>query len=516
MNKAFSVGLAAMVFLVGCSTSRQSKVGGTWYVSNENVVLRSAPSEFAVPVANLPYKESVVVTEDVRVALPYAGEKKFDENLVPLWVKVKAGGKTGYVPETALVSDWLVANQDPNADMSPEGIETVAKRGFSEDEEDAEGSGMLGAAGQGGLAKTGDLPALMKIVDAHRAPVDADVSKFISDGSMKSRPASPTVINKAGPGVVGSFVKGARQTLAQSVSVTTAIATQNDNSAGGALVSGLGGLVADALYSETGPVQEYLVGKVIASRVVPTHPVVPANDPRSVYVKQVGTALAYASNVPTAYKGYHFILQDSPEVNAFAVPGGFVFITTAMLDFLKNEDELAAILGHEMGHMELGHGMKAVDNEKILKLFNNVKKIVDIRKPKTEQVATAGQANGDGSLVIGTLIDDLLNDTLKKADEIYNEMTAAIRNGYSVELESQADWRALQLTSAVGYDPKALYVVLERFKEFKGSYGGAAYPTERSADILKYLKGLGLESIATKGRDVRVARYQQAVKKAVK
>ena len=93
-------------------------------------------------------------------------------------------------------------------------------------------------------------------------------------------------------------------------------------------------------------------------------------------------------------------------------------------------------------------------------------------------------------------------------------MLTSIRNGYGVEIESQADWRSLQLCARLGYDTKALYEVLERFKEAKGSYGGASYPAERGSDILKYRQQLGYaDSGAASGRAVRASRYAAAIRK---
>lgn len=57
---------------------------------------------------------------------------------------------------------------------------------------------------------------------------------------------------------------------------------------------------------------------------------------------------------------YTFYILDTPEINAFAVPGGFVFITKGALKILSNEAELAGILAHEIAHVELGHGLEAI------------------------------------------------------------------------------------------------------------------------------------------------------------
>lgn len=99
------------------------------------------------------------------------------------------------------------------------------------------------------------------------------------------------------------------------------------------------------------------------------------------------------------------------------------------------------------------------------------------------------------------------------ADEIFGKLTTSIRNGYGIEMESQADWRSVQFSKALGYETKALYDVLERFKAEKGTYGGASYPAERGADVLKYREGFCCkDGDGASGRAARVARYNEAVR----
>ena len=70
----------------------------------------------------------------------------------------------------------------------------------------------------------------------------------------------------------------------------------------------------------------------------------------------------------------------------------------------------------------------------------------------------------------------------------------------------------MQFAKTLGYDTKALYDVLERFKAEKGSYGGANYPAERGADVLKYREGLGCsDGDGASGRAARAERYKAAV-----
>lgn len=73
------------------------------------------------------------------------------------------------------------------------------------------------------------------------------------------------------------------------------------------------------------------------------------------YVALVGLTVALESDRPETFKGYRFGIVNSPDINAFAAPGGFIFVTTGALKLMENEDELAGVLSHEIGHVNLRH-----------------------------------------------------------------------------------------------------------------------------------------------------------------
>ena len=494
MNKMKSYGMAALALVVaGCATNEPKfngpKPGETWYVSTERATVRQSPSELSPAVKTLSYKDAVPVEKDVRVAPPFAGDRKlFPEDLIPGWVQMTGGG---YLAVPSLASEWLINNQNPDEQISAEGM-TAAKRGFSESENDAELASMRGAAGAGKASAVAD-PAAVERVLANKIPAsDEAIASFIREGGLKGSPVKPEVLKIEKPGTGASLLAGTRKLGAAGLGAVADAAGQGEGE-GARLVSSAGKTASGLVYSEIGPVQEFQLGRAVAARVLPLYPTLSNDDPRSVYVNTLGHAIAAASNDPMPYGGYIFVTLESDEVNAFAVPGGFVFVTTGMLKFLNDEDELAAILGHEMGHMELRHGMRAVGTEKILKLFSMLKEL--------------GEGNGQGG-------ENILAAQVKSlVDEVFEKMFTSVRNGYGIETESQADWRSIQLSATLGYDTKALYDVLERFKSTKGSYGGASYPAERGADVLKYRGQLGFGDASAAGRDVRAARYRTAVGK---
>lgn len=487
--RAVLIGVAG--FIVGCSSGPKfngPKPGETWYVSTERAIVRQSPSELSPAVKTLAYKDPVAVAKDVRVSPPFTGDRKlFPEELIPGWVQLKGGG---YLAVPGLARDWLIANQNPAEEISAEGM-TVAKRGFSESEDEVELTSMRGAAGAGKAAAKADPAAVARVLAAYKPMSDAERAEFIRAGGLQGNPVKPEVLQIEGPSAGTSLLAGTQKLGAVGLGVVADAAGRSEGE-GAKLVSAAGKTASGLVYSEIGPVQEFQLGRAVAARVLPLYPVLPQNDPRTVYLNKLGHAIVAASNDPMPYHGYCFVMLDSEEVNAFAVPGGFVFVTTGMLKFLKDEDELAAILGHEMGHIELRHGMRAVGTEKILRLFSLLKEL--------------GSAKEQGSAQ-----DLLVAQVRQLVDEVFEKMFTSVRNGYGIETESQADWRSIQLSHALGYDTKALYEILERFKATKGSYGGASYPAERGKDVLKYRQQLGCPDGAVSGRDVRAARYKAAV-----
>lgn len=508
MRKMTLIVLASAV-AVAVAFADDPKAGETWRVSTETLTMREKPDGLSSALATLKYNDAAEVVTTCRFAVPFGGDtEKFPETLLPLWIKVKADGKTGYLPFPSLASEWLMGNQNPNEAISADGT-LAAKRGFSESENDValasmrgfsesengEMAAMRGAAGKGQASAKADPEAVTKVLAERVDMSDAEVAAFISAGGLaKSDPRQLKEEKVEEEGFFGGFMKTTRKASASGLGFASKLAgsVAGDDKLVGAAASA-GKITSGLIYSEVGPVQEYQLGCVVASRILPLYKPLPQSDPRSVYVRTLGATLAAVSNDPMPYHGYMFLTVQSDEVNAFAVPGGFVFVTTGMLKFLKDEDELSAILGHEMGHMELRHGMKSVGKESVLKLFSLMK-----------EVATS-------------TVDDEASDAARQqltalADELFGKLTTSIRNGYGIEMESQADWRSIQFSKVLGYETRALYDVLERFKAEKGTYGGASYPAERGADVLKYREGFGCrDGDGASGRAARTARYRSAV-----
>ena len=257
---------------------------------------------------------------------------------------------------------------------------------------------------------------------------------------------------------------------------------------------GLLGMLMDTAESAggMGPVEEYFIGRKITARVIDEYPPVENKDELVRYVNRVGATVALASTAPYLYRPYIFIVGESDQINAFAAPGGIIVITTGMLKFLKNEDELAVILGHEIAHVELHHGVKSVGNEKMIKLLNGI------------ATFAAGSATSGPSGLKKMAMDKLM-------EFVMNTLMDKMRNGYGVELESEADTRGIELALNAGYYAPEMTILIKRFKEITGSYGGASYPEKRALLADAHIKSLPGSEDNPERISIREKRYLKIV-----
>ncbi len=100
--------------------------------------------------------------------------------------------------------------------------------------------------------------------------------------------------------------------------------------------------------------RESKVGKKVASQVERQMTLIPPGDRRAVYVDEIGRRIAERNN-PWGAEFSFGVIEDGRMINAFALPGGRIYITTGMLNRLDNEAELAAVLAHEVAHVSQRH-----------------------------------------------------------------------------------------------------------------------------------------------------------------
>jgi predicted Zn-dependent protease len=196
--------------------------------------------------------------------------------------------------------------------------------------------------------------------------------------------------------------------------------------------------------------EEYYVGRAVAARLTYTYPLY-RTARLTEYLNLIGQSIALHTDKPTTFGGYHFALLDSSEVNAFACPGGIILITRGMVSSVKSEDELAAVLAHEIAHIIHRDGIAAIQSsrwsEALLVIGSNAAK----------------EFGPKDTAKLVSLFEGSIDDVFK----------TLVVNGYGRDQEKAADSSALGYLSAAGYDPQALTGYLKRLEQGgKGSKSG--------------------------------------------
>jgi predicted Zn-dependent protease len=199
------------------------------------------------------------------------------------------------------------------------------------------------------------------------------------------------------------------------------------------------GSVTAVALNEINLADEYLIGRDVAASVLTRYAVWNANPAFTSYVNLICQSIVINSPRPVAFNGYHAAILDSAEVNAFASPGGHIFITRGLLEAAKSEDALASVIAHEIAHIQLSHGLRAI------------------------------QSNRD-------LQDWLSQFTLSGARTITDRLNA----GFSRVQEFDADITALSLLAASGYNPRSLPEMLKELDRIQGSRSGGFNNTHPS------------------------------------
>jgi predicted Zn-dependent protease len=182
--------------------------------------------------------------------------------------------------------------------------------------------------------------------------------------------------------------------------------------------------------------EEQSIGQAIALQVVARSGGVLDQPDVTRYVNLVGRAVALTCDRPTI--PYHFAVLNDKSINAFAAPAGYVFITYGLFKQLRNEAELAAVLGHEIAHVSKKHILDEIQRSK-----------------QIAGVAEAGLAYAkQNPQQFKNIIDAAVKTLLEK--------------GLDQEKEIEADVLGDTFAARVGYDPTAYVTLLTRLRALKG------------------------------------------------
>lgn len=150
--------------------------------------------------------------------------------------------------------------------------------------------------------------------------------------------------------------------------------------------------------------------------------------PAADYVRSLGQRLAQTTEQPNA--PWTFTLLDSPVVNAFALPGGYVYVTRGLMALANDEAELAGVIGHEMGHVTAGHNMQ--------------------RQERTQMAQVGVLAAVLGAAVLGAG-----GEVVDAVGQLSGAAAQGLVAGYSRAQELEADRLGVAYLARSGYDPRA-------------------------------------------------------------
>lgn len=175
--------------------------------------------------------------------------------------------------------------------------------------------------------------------------------------------------------------------------------------------------------------EEKTIGGSLALEVFQRYGGMYPSQPLQRYITLVGTPLAEVSNRPEI--DYHFAVLNTEDPNAFATPGGYVFVSIGLLRLLQNEAQLAGVLGHEIAHISKKHALQTLERSKFLQGVGNLSSAV---------------LSKDGALF----------------DKVINQVSETLfTTGLDKNLEYEADKYGSEFAYRMGYFPAGLRNVMK-------------------------------------------------------
>ena len=199
-------------------------------------------------------------------------------------------------------------------------------------------------------------------------------------------------------------------------------------------------VTGEVQYVDLSPEQEIAMGLQAAPQMAQQHGGLHPDDEAQALVDQVGADIVQSSIASqTPYRYEFHLLADEQLVNAFALPGGQIFITAALMNRLESIGQLAGILGHEVGHVVARHSAEHLAKQKLTQGL----------------VGAVGAASDIGGARMAQAVGQMIN----------------MRYGREDELES--DRLGVEFMADAGYDPRSLIGVMRILEE---ASGGSSQP----------------------------------------
>jgi len=235
------------------------------------------------------------------------------------------------------------------------------------------------------------------------------------------------------------------------------------------------------------PEDEYYLGRAVAANILTAYEPYTANPELTRYLNRICQTIVINSAQPVIFKNYSVLILDSQEFNAFASPGGHIFVTRFLVDTAASEDMLAAAISHELAHVMLKHSTNTINDFRL----------------NDEMAALAEKARDlSGNTEAAMRLMGFRNSVSAVIDLLF-------KNGYSPAQEFEADREAVALLSAAGYYPGALvemFRLLQQVQPSQKEKFNATHPSpeQRIANLTGWIVRYHVEDT----RSYRVLRFK--------
>ncbi|MCR4953205.1 MAG: M48 family metalloprotease [Treponema sp.] len=272
------------------------------------------------------------------------------------------------------------------------------------------------------------------------------------------------------------------------------------------------GLVAVAKANEEiSPEMEYYIGRSVAAAITKTYPIYKKAPKTTEYLNKICNTLVINSKTPYLYRGYHVVILDTDEINAMATPGGHIFVSKGLIKSTDSEDSLAAVLAHEISHIQLKHSIVAIRASRGADAFSKFGKVVGMIATDAAYTELANMSESEW-IELGLSqeeiaeIKEITSEFMETEEEMFKTL---VNSGFSQEQEFDADDKALDLMADSGYDPKAMLDMLNLISGNSSEGGWNATHPSAEERIENINSVIGLVDFEGQPKSVRQKRFEK-------
>lgn len=254
-------------------------------------------------------------------------------------------------------------------------------------------------------------------------------------------------------------------------------------------------------FEDLTPEQEYFLGRAAAANLLVNYQK-QNNKELHHYLNSLVHYLSLFSDRPETFSGYRVQVIEDKQARAYSTPGGFIIISTGMLALCDNEDELAAVLAHEIGHVSEKHGLAAIKTSNLVEAGKHLGNIALGDSAGYQQASMLVYSAFESS--INDIVDQLVESGFSRSQEESADLHAAkilVRAGYRVESLTDFLNKTADVRKDTGLDLKEMSL------SFNKTHPGKE---DRIDDVRDAIRNWDIDKVEIDAK--RVSRFQANVR----